>query len=321
MKRTIQALRLMLLCFLPIVSSLHASDNHLGHVVHIVNAFTKEDQGGNPSAIVLGADDLSKEEMQTLATQIGNLVLEKMTVFIVQPEDSKNDYKLLFFTPVRQIPHCGHATIAAFNYLTQNGSEKKAVLTKETIDGTRQVVIQCHKTFLEQSVPTYKNPNISLEELNQVLQTPVQEFMTEPQPGIFDTGNQFLIIGVKSTMALGNIKPNLPLIKEISERLGLVAFYVFAIGNNDVDATARMFEPRYGIDEESASGTAAGALACYLYDQCNFKKGHFKIEQGRFMPQPSIRYLYVNLKLINQKIENFQVGGTARYVKHRKLYL
>lgn len=73
MKHTIQALRLMMLCFLPSFSSLHASDNPLDLVVHIVNAFTKEDQGGNPAAIVLDANDLSKEGTQTIATQVGNL--------------------------------------------------------------------------------------------------------------------------------------------------------------------------------------------------------------------------------------------------------
>ena len=259
--------------------------------------------------------------MQTIAKQVGDLELAKMTVFISKPENPKNDYKLQFFTPVKQIPHCGHATIAAFNYLAQSGAEKKSALTKETIDGTRKIVIKGNRTFMEQLAPTYKNPfvNVSLDELSQALQITSQEFITNPQPEIVSTGNHFLIIGVKSPATLQKIKPNLPLIKEISDRLGLVAFYVFALGNNDVDGEARMFGPRYGIDEESASGTAAGSLACYLYDKYNLKKVSFEIEQGRFMVNPSVSRIYVNLKLADEKIKSLQVGGTARYIKHRKL--
>ncbi|MBT4880520.1 MAG: PhzF family phenazine biosynthesis protein [Alphaproteobacteria bacterium] len=302
-------------------SSLHVSSSNLDQVVHIVNAFSNRDQGGNPAAIVLNADRLSKEKMQTIAKQVGDLKLARLTVFVSKPENPKNDYRLQFFTPVKQIPHCGHATIAAFNYLIQSGAEKRSTFTKETIDGTRKIFIKGDRTFMEQHAPTYKNifGSVSLDELSQALQIPSQEFITNPQPEIVSTGNQFLIIGVKSPAILQKIKPNLPIIKEISDRLGLIAFYVFALGRNDVDAEARMFAPLYGIDEESASGTAAASLGCYLYDKYNLKKSFFEIEQGRFMVNPSISRIYVNLKVEDEKIKSHQVGGTARYIKHRKL--
>jgi len=38
----------------------------------------------------------------------------------VSPSRTAN-FKLEFFTPTRQISHCGHATIATFSYLVQQG--------------------------------------------------------------------------------------------------------------------------------------------------------------------------------------------------------
>lgn len=314
-------LQLMVFFLLFSFSSLPSFSDNLGQVVHIVNAFSNQNQGGNPAAIVLNADSLSKKKMQTIAKEVGDLELARMTVFISKPENLSNDYRLQFFTPIKQIPHCGHATIAAFNYLAQSGVEKKSAITKETIDGIRKIVVKGNMTFMEQRAPNYKNPfvDVTLEELSQALQISPQEFMTDPQPEIVSTGNQFLIIGVKSPAILQKIKPNLPLIKEISDRLDLVAFYVFALGTHDVDGEARMFGPRYGIDEEAASGTASGALACYLYDKHNLKKASFKIEQGRYMANPSVSRIYVNLKLADEKIKNLQIGGTARYIKQIKL--
>jgi PhzF family phenazine biosynthesis protein len=302
-------------------SALQASSDNLGHSVHIVNAFSNHDQGGNPAAIVLNADNLSKEKMQTIAKQVGDLGLARMTAFISSPKDSKNDYRFQFFTPLKQIPHCGHATIAAFNYLSQNGVEKRTLLAKETIDGTRQIAIEGNRAFLEQLSPSYKDPfvSVSLDELGQALQISPQDIITTPRPEIVSTGNSFLVIGVKSADVLQKVKPNLPLIKEISEKLDLVAFYVFVLGKDNIDAETRMFGPRYGINEEAASGTAAGSLACYLHDKYNLKKSSFEIEQGRFMAPPSVSRIYVNLKFADKKIKSLQVGGYAHYVKRLEL--
>jgi predicted PhzF superfamily epimerase YddE/YHI9 len=51
--------------------------------------------------------------------------------------------------------------------------------------------------------------------------------------------------------------------------------------------SARMFAPRYGIDEESATGMAAAPLACLLHDRLRIAGDTIVIEQGMFMAPPS----------------------------------
>ena len=79
----------------------------------------------------------------------------------------------------------------------------------------------------------------------------------------------------------------------------MIGFYVYSAQTNvsGRDAGARMFAPRYGIPEESATGMAAGPLACYLYDVLGVRKDTFVIEQGHLMPTPSPSVITVKLDL------------------------
>ena len=104
--------------------------------VQILNAFTENDKGGNPAGVVLHADALSHENKLEIAQKVGL----SETAFI--SESKTADYKLDFYTPTKQIAHCGHATIAAFSYLKQLGLLKSNTSSKETIDGNRKIEIQ-----------------------------------------------------------------------------------------------------------------------------------------------------------------------------------
>jgi PhzF family phenazine biosynthesis protein len=74
-----------------------------------------------------------------------------------------------------------------------------------------------------------------------------------------------------------------------------------------------MFAPYYGISEESATGMAAGPLACYLHDYLEIKKENFLIEQGYLMqPSPSPSVLTANLHVENGQISSLMVGGRAQ---------
>jgi len=68
------------------------------------------------------------------------------------------DFKLDFFTPKRQIAHCGHATIATFSYLQQLGRIGKETTSKETIDGNRNIFIDGDMAFMEQLAPNQRPP-------------------------------------------------------------------------------------------------------------------------------------------------------------------
>ena len=273
--------------------------------VFIVNAFTDNDQGGNSAGVVLNADQLSAPQKLAIAQQVGL----SETAFV--SSSSVADYKLEFFTPVRQIPHCGHATIATFSFLNQQGYLGEGWFAKETIDGIRRIRLADGRAFMEQTAPRYLGLGDQRATVLASLGLKDSDLLAEPC--LVNTANTFLVLGLKNLNQLSSLVIDLPAISVISERLDLIGYYIFSTGNSlTYDANTRMFAPRYGINEESATGTAAGPLACYLYDKLAVKHDKFIIEQGHFMPRPSPSLIYTELELMNQSIKALLVGGQAR---------
>lgn len=74
-----------------------------------------------------------------------------------------------------------------------------------------------------------------------------------------------------------------------------------------------MFAPAYGIPEESATGMAAGPLACYLWDKNVIRKQQILIEQGSLMSIPSPSLITVDLLVRDGEIDSLRVGGKAHF--------
>jgi PhzF family phenazine biosynthesis protein len=280
-------------------------DNSKKVEVQILNAFVDNNKGGNPAGVVLNADNFTNEQKLKIATKVGL----SETAFVSRSAIA--GFKLDFFTPTRQIAHCGHATIATFSYLSQSGLIKNTLSSKETIDGTREILLQGDLAFMEQKAPEYRSVEKQEEQILKSLGLTKSDVLKDAPISLVNTGNSFVIVAVKSADILKNIKPNYALISKISDELNLIGYYVFCTETSSPlrDATARMFAPRYGIEEESATGMAAGPLACYLFDVFGIRKDRMLIEQGWFMGQPSPSLIIVDLSLDNGKITKIMAGG------------
>jgi len=278
---------------------------------HIVNAFVDGKTGGNPAGVVLDADDLSREQKLEIASKIGL----SETGFVSSSEVA--DFKLDFFTPTKQIAHCGHATIATFAYLRELGRVTESRTSKETIDGTREILFDGGMAFMEQVSPKYANVKNEEKEVLSSLSLCSTDLMNGLSPVVVNTGNAFLIVPLKSENAVALVKPDFEAITKLSEKYDLIGYYVFSgdAKGQGRDAGTRMFAPRYGIVEESATGMAAGPLACYLYDNMGFNKDVFLIEQGHFMKPPSPSIITVKLNLEDGKIAGLMAGGEAKLMK------
>ncbi len=274
--------------------------------VKIISAFSIEETGGNPAGVVFNADEFSNQTKQEIATKAGF----PETAFISSSVVA--DYKLDFFTPTRQIPHCGHATIATFAYLKKRGKIKGDRSSKETIDGTRTIVFKNGQAFMEQKAPSFNVPHEYINEIILSLKLDHNDLVPGLLPTIVNTGNSFLIVPVKDQNVLSGIEYNREQIYKLSERLGLIGYYLYTDmpNSNLLDATTRMFAPFYGIEEEAATGMAAGPLAAYLY-QMGKKKDLFQIEQGRFMKPASPSLIQVQLVLSGNEITRLFAGGDA----------
>ena len=275
-------------------------------IIKIVYAFSISGMGGNPAGVVLNADSFTNEEKQLIATKVG------LSEIAFVSKSKLADFKLEFFTPTRQIAHCGHATIATFSYLKQMGFIKGDRSSKETIDGNRDIYFKNGFAYMEQTSPSYMNIQTELSEILESLNLSNADLMENHQPSIVNTGNSFLIVPVANNIILKGINPDMKRIKEYSEKHNLIGYYIFSLSTEErVAASTRMFAPRYGIEEEAATGMAAGPLACYLIAN-NFISGtELTIKQGEYMSAPSPSLINVNIVLENGKIKKLYAGGDA----------
>lgn len=279
----------------------------------VIHAFTMDRRGGNPAGVVFDADGLSSAAKQAVARDAGY----PETAFVSRSDVA--DLKLEFFTPRRQIAHCGHATIAVFAHLNATGRLCDGLHTKETIDGLRQVSVTGGRAAMEQRAPRFTGaPRVAAV---RALGLAFTDVSPDGGPICIDTGNRFLVVGVRDSAVLAAMKPDTAALERLSDDMDLIGAYVFAADAPGVAATTRMFAPRYGILEEAATGMAAGPLAALLAVR-GLARDRLVIEQGRYMPAPSPSRLEVEIRrAATGAMQSIWVSGEARLMSRRTVHL
>ncbi|WP_373615885.1 PhzF family phenazine biosynthesis protein [Mucilaginibacter sp. OAE612] len=111
--------------------------------------------------------------------------------------------------------------------------------------------------------------------------------------------------------------PNPDKLKEISKNYGFEGFYLFTtdVSEGDYLTETRFFNPAYGIDEDPATGTAAGPLAGFLQQVSYINTNQdYTILQGVLVNHPSTIHIKVTA-------ENVLVSGSSVIVMEGTLFL
>lgn len=86
-----------------------------------VNVFSADPLGGNPLAVVQGAELLSEAQMAALARWT-NL---SETTFLLPPTNPGADYYVRIFTPERELPFAGHPTLGSCHAWLSAGGKSR----------------------------------------------------------------------------------------------------------------------------------------------------------------------------------------------------
>lgn len=286
--------------------------------VQIVNAFIDGATGGNPAGVVVDANTLTAPQKLKVAQQVGL----SETAFVCASDTAT--IRLEFFTPTRQIAHCGHATIAAFSLLRQLGVVGEGHLSKETIDGNRDILVEGEMAFMEQRAPRYTPITVTSELGSRVIASlgiTQTQLLSGVAPFVVNTGNAFLLVPLSDERMVAELRPHLNLVESLSDELDLIGYYVFSTTTKvqGRHAGARMFAPRFGIPEEAGTGMAAGPLACLLHDYLGIEDREILIEQGWLMLPPSPSVIKVVLEIAGGEISRLMAGGYARAISSLRL--
>ncbi|MFQ6050283.1 MAG: PhzF family phenazine biosynthesis protein [Candidatus Hydrothermarchaeota archaeon] len=284
-----------------------------------VDAFTRYPFGGNPAGVVIDAKDLNEYDMQNIAKEM-NL---SETAFVFDPDDPKADFKVRFFTPKNEVDLCGHATIATFHALVEEGKIElegfKVILKQETRAGVLPVEISLKKGMINimmtQTIPKFRDANVERKEVAQALRIEEKYISEDPPMEIVSTGLWHLIVPIKNLKALEKVDPDFSKLSKINNELGAETTHLFTFETLNPDSTVhtRDFAPLVGVNEDPATGTGNGALGAYLakHRLIEIKEPVTEIiaEQGFEIKRPSEIFVEINTE--NEEIRDVKVGGFA----------
>ena len=96
-------------------------------------AFPAGDAGGNPAGVVLDAHGMTDEEMLAVAAEVG--FSETAFLFPSDPAAARtegaSEAQVRYFSPLAEVPFCGHATIAtAVAHAERHGAGRLDLVTR-----------------------------------------------------------------------------------------------------------------------------------------------------------------------------------------------
>lgn len=288
--------------------------------LYIVDAFTEELFGGNPAGVViLDGDFLSDEVMIKTAAELRY----SETAFIKNL--GNGEFEIRYFTPAAEVELCGHATIASFVVLQEEGLCKAdGSYINHTKAGKLKVKTKNGSVLMEMGEPKIVDTIESEEALKELYGimglSDHKPHTAKLLPQMASTGLTDIMMPVCDTEALAAIKPDFPALAALSDRYGVVGVHAFcppAQGEaaGGITAHCRNFAPLYDIDEEAATGTSNGALTYYMYKNGMIKDGaDCLFIQGEAMERPSA---------IRSHIEGSEimVGGSACILAKGEIFI
>jgi trans-2,3-dihydro-3-hydroxyanthranilate isomerase len=264
----------------------------------LCDVFTDRALAGNQLAVFTDARDLTGEEMQALARET-NL---SETVFCLPPGAADADVRIRIFTPARELPFAGHPTLGAAFVL--GGPLSKIVVRLETGSGVVPVELErdgARIVFgrMEQPIPTWE-PVADPSPIFAALGVAGSGLPVER----YDLGPGHLYVELGSASEVAALEPDIGALARAAQD-GVNCF-----ARDGARWKSRMFAPNHGVDEDPATGSAAGPLAIHLARHGRIEFGEqIEISQGAEIGRPST--LYAEAHGSDREIERVVVGGSA----------
>jgi len=213
-----------------------------------VDAFTGEAFSGNPAAVCVLAEPGETAWLQKVANEM-NL---SETAFLVPQDDG---FDLRWFTPVKEVDLCGHATLASAHVLWEEGHLSP---DKQARFHTRSGLLTADRDgdwivmdFPAEPPTTASAPPNLLKALGV---TP--EYVGKNR---FD-----YLVEVDSEETVRTLEPDLTLLKTVDTR-GVI---VTGQGNGSgYDFVSRFFAPQSGINEDPVTGSAHCCLGPFWQER------------------------------------------------------
>jgi PhzF family phenazine biosynthesis protein len=268
-----------------------------------IAAFSDGNQGGNPAGIWIGGELPPASKMQAIAADVGF----SETAFAAPAGDA---WRVRYFSPLCEVPFCGHATIAlgAALALQQGDRTFELKLNRADISVTGR---QDGRTIAAalQSPPTHSaaiDPLLQAD-LLRLFDYAIDDLDLKIPPAKIHAGADHVVLALKTRSALARMSYDLKRGRELMEKAGLVTVALVTAENPQLFHVRNAFAAG-GVLEDPATGAAAAAFAGYLRDIGWPHAGAIDIVQGEDMGMRSL----IRAEIGEIAGSSIRVSGTAR---------
>ncbi len=288
---------------------------------YVLDVFTDTKFSGNQLSVVYTDEELELQQYYDIAREFGYSETSFVNYSITEEV-----FKVRSFTQANfEITGAGHNLLGAvclallkkWDIFTKQNGETWVLMAGEKIplavtekNGLLYVGMKQRPAEIIGTVPAdiiAEAVGLTIDDLN----------LNDWEINIVKTEVGHLMVPVRNLEALKRARLNKSLLKEASRKFGFEGCYLFTTDHPKIDylAETRFFNPSIGIDEDPATGTAAGPLAGYLQKIDYIKKDtDYKILQGEYVNQPSI----IN---VNVATDGIWISGSSVIVMKGELYL
>ncbi|MCU1543443.1 MAG: phenazine biosynthesis protein PhzF [Microbacteriaceae bacterium] len=251
-------------------------------------AFTATPDGGNPAGIVLDASRLDDAAMQGIATEVGYAE----TAFVIERiigGDARRS-RLRYFSPLAEVPFCGHATIATAVALAER--EGEGAFHFDTPVGPIRI-----ETTVEEGVMTASFTSVEprAAELDDAVLGSLLRLLgvdrTALHPGypplLSYAGNWHPVVVFAEREAFDGFRFDPVALRALMDAEGWAGTVTTlrAIGPHEFEA--RNLFPVGAITEDPATGSAAASVGGYLR-RLGLPPSTVVIHQGTHVGRPSV---------------------------------
>ncbi|WOC39946.1 PhzF family phenazine biosynthesis protein [Polaribacter sp. HL-MS24] len=241
---------------------------------YIVDSFTDQPFKGNPAGVCILKNELSDSEMLSIAKELGL----SETAFIGELNEN-NEYPIRFFSPVMEIPLCGHATLASSKVLFEKNGQNS--LTFVNIQNLK-LPIKRNEEFIKMGFPIYET--IPKEVPFELLKALGIEEVSNSE---YNAETKILLLEIQSAELLKNLSPDFDKLKKSHKEINGVVVTAHST-KVEFDFESRYFWPWSGTNEDPVTGGTHTFLAKYWGKklkkskmnsfQCSERTGFMEVE-------------------------------------------
>jgi len=259
-----------------------------------VDAFTRNPFQGNPAGVVLAAAGLNTWQMQAISRELNN----SETAFFFPPEGDNHDVCVRFFTPICEVPVCGHATIAGMYAYAVTRAIPPCTLRMKCRGGVFDIRVdkrgEEYFIYMTQGPPIFGGvlSQRTTTELVDALGVTRSDLRNDCPVQVVSTGHSKVIVPIRTAAAMNDIRPDMVRLARLSGKIGANGFLVFTMEPPEQGTLCecRMFAPAIGIPEDPVTGNGNGPLGAYLaaHGLASSETGtlEFRALQGRVLGRP-----------------------------------